>query len=712
MEQTSQVSGGESSLDQGLPLNRELWQAFLEKAWLIACIMAAALTAGIWIGMRSPVVYQSRAVIELDFGEKKILAIDDVDKRDFRGGVDQLNTIANNVRSSVIIKRVVGANNLTNHHYFSEGTNALKEKDIVSKVSGAVDARLRRMTRLIDVTVELGDAALAQTLAQSVVEEYIKQSFEDRAGFGTNTSQFLMGEEKRIKAQLILAENAVTQYLQTNSSSLGKGQDIVTEEYKALNEKRALATDERRDFEREFEMARRAGNRVSDLLTLASVSRIPEVVSVKEAFIKQEANVVELLLRYKEKHPAMIKARVELEAARQQFEGEVLKVPIRLSQQLQGAIEKEKGLELALKEQEKKLSLLNSQRSGFEHLQNDVNQQRNFHEVVIKRLRELDIVSGNKNKSEVRIIEPASFPSSPIRPNKKMLVVYALCVGLALSVGIIWLLVQLDTTIKSVDHAERMLGIPVLGAVPKNKLIKDGKGRLFISDDPQSLCAEAFRSMRASLGLLGREEDRKVVFFTSAVPSEGKSFCCVNYAVAYAQQGKRTLIIDFDLRKPALAESFGVEGEHMGVSDVLLGRTQIEQCVQKTRFDNLFLLTAGTTVPNPAEILSGQWTAKLIQEAAVKFDHVVLDNAPINAVSDALLIVKEAHTVCLVANARKTSHRVVLRALEMLRRAGVKPSGIVLNFLPQTAGSGYYYYYSGNKYYGQKGVYGAASSRG
>jgi len=89
-----------------------------------------------------------------------------------------------------------------------------------------------------------------------------------------------------------------------------------------------------------------------------------------------------------------------------------------------------------------------------------------------------------------------------------------------------------------------------------------------------------------------------------------------------------------------------------------------------------------------------------------KFDKVVLDNAPINAVSDALLVVSEAQTICLVANARKTSLRVVQRALEMLRRAGVKPSGVVLNFLPQGAGSGYYYYYSGNKYYGKDGVYG------
>ena len=261
------------------------------------------------------------------------------------------------------------------------------------------------------------------------------------------------------------------------------------------------------------------------------------------------------------------------------------------------------------------------------------------------------------------------MPLIPIRPNKRMIMVYSMVLGLGLSAGLIWVLQMLDSTIKSVDQAERQFGLPVLGAVPKNKLIKDGKGRLFMSDDPTSLCAEAFRSLRASLSLLGREEDRKIILFTSAVPSEGKSFCCVNYAVSHAQQGKRTLVIDFDLRKPSLSETFGVQGDPPGVTDVMLGRKPLEECVQKTRFDNLFLLTAGHTVPNPAELLSGPWAKQLIKEAAGKYDQVVLDNAPVNAVSDTLLLVKEAQTVCLVMHAKRTSVRVVSRALEMLRRA-------------------------------------------
>lgn len=703
MEPLGQPNGENLSSDTGSQLGRELWRGFLEKAWLIASIMAAAAVVGVWIGSSSPSVYQSRSVVSVEFTDSTVVAIVDVEKKE-RGSTEILNTIASNIKSTAILRRVVVEKNLTKHPALTGGTNVLSEEQAVGVLRLGVDARLRRLTRLIDVTADLGDPKLAELVAQSVVEEYIKQTEEDRQGVGSNAGKFLADEERKLKTRLMAAETAVQRYLATNDISLLDKTDILTEEFKALSDKCTAAKTDRLLIEGDWNQAQLVGVKTEQLLTLPSVGRSPEVVALKEKLQVQEANVSNLELRYKDKHPAMVQARNELVASRKAFDEEVQKAPARLKHMREAAIEKEKNLDQALKVAEKKLGQLSQARIELDRLQREVVSERRLYDEIAKRWREVDVTGGIK-KSDVRIVESSNL-GYLIRPNKRMILIQALALGLVLSVGLVWLLQQLDTSIKSVDHAERLLGLPVLGAVPKNKLVRDGRSRLFMSDDPQSLCAEAFRSMRASLGLLGREEDRKVVFFTSAVPSEGKSFCCVNYAVAYAQQGKRTLVIDFDLRKPTLAESFGLESQGAGVSDVLLGKATLDECVQKTRFDNLFLLTAGRTVPNPAEILSGQWAKQLIREAAVKFDHVVLDNAPINAVSDALLIVKEAQTICVVANARKTSHRVVLRALEMLRRAGVKPSGVVLNFLPQSAGSGYYYYYSGNKYYGNKGVYG------
>lgn len=690
---------------------RDFWQALLDKAWLVVCIMLAAAALGVWHGARSPVVYQSKAVLYFDSGEVNVINIQEVEKRE-KAGIDLLNSIANNLKSSVILSRVVKANKLTNHVYFTQGTNAISEERLTRQLAYVVDARLRRFTRLIDVSVELGNAKLAQVIGQSVMEEFLKQNAEDRVGAGTNAGHALLASEAAIKQRLLKAEHAVAEYRRTNNISLQDTSDIQTADFKAMAEKLNEAKDEVRLLELEWGMSQKVGNSVDELLKLPMIARSPEVAALKDKLQSHEAALSNLQLRYKEKHPTMIQARNELSTLKAQFEVEIRRAPERLKLMREGAMAKEKKLEQELREQEKKLGQLSLLRIEYDRLQREAASERKLYDTVINRLREIDLTGSIEKKSEFRIIEPASLPSIPIRPNKKMILLYALMVGMAASVGLIWLLVQVDSSIKSVDHAERVFGLPVLGAIPKNKLITDGKGRLFITDDPQSLCAEAFRTLRAALSLLGRDEDRKVVLFTSAVPSEGKSFTGANYAVAHAQQGKKTLIIDLDLRKPSLSETFGVSSNQIGATDVMLGREPFEKGVQTTRFENLFLMTAGKMVPNPAELLAGPWAKQLIEEASKRYDKVVLDNAPVNAVSDTLLICKEAQTICLVMHSRRTPVRVVSRALEMLRRAGGKPSGVVLNFLPGSAGAGYYYYYSGNKYYGSKGVYGASSSKG
>lgn len=710
--QNTEDLGNQTELGQSGAIGlRDIWQTLLDKAWLVVCVMLAAAALGVWHGARSPVIYQSKAVLYFDSGEIQVLNIQDIERKE-KAGLDLLHSIANNLKSSIILRRVVRQNELTNHVYFTEGTNRVGEDAIVRHLAGAVDAKLRRTTRLFDVTVELGDAKLTQVIGQSVLDEFLKQISEERVGAGTNAGHALLASESTIKARLLKAEHAVAEYRRTNNISLQDTSDILTVEFKALAEKLNEAKDEVRLLELEWGMSQKVGNSVEELLKLPMIARSPEVVALKEKLQAQESALSNLQLRYREKHPAMIQARNEMATVRVQFEEEIRRAPERLKLAREGALAKEKQLDGELKEQEKKLGNLSLLRIEYDRLQREAASERKLYDTVINRLREIDLTGGIEKKSEYKIIEPASLPTYPVRPNKRMILAYALVLGLAISVGLVWLIQQLDNSIKSVDHAERVFGLPVLGAIPKNKLITDGKGRLFITDDPQSLCAEAFRTLRAALGLLGRDEDRKVVLFTSAVPSEGKSFTGANYAVAQAQQGKKTLIIDLDLRKPSLSETFGVSSNQIGATDVMLGREPFEKAVQTTRFENLFLMTAGKMVPNPAELLAGPWAKQLIGEACKRYDKVVLDNAPVNAVSDTLLICKEAQTICLVMHARRTPVRVVSRALEMLRRAGGKPSGVVLNFLPGSAGAGYYYYYSGNKYYGSKGVYGASSSKG
>ncbi|MGH8102648.1 MAG: hypothetical protein ACREIW_15235, partial [Chthoniobacterales bacterium] len=322
-----------------------------------------------------------------------------------------------------------------------------------------------------------------------------------------------------------------------------------------------------------------------------------------------------------------------------------------------------------------------------------------------------------------------------------------LLAGLAAGLGFIFGVDALDRSIKTVDQAEITLGLPVLAAIPEVKAEtksthpQRATGHLqqyrLVAEIPDGPVAEAFRNLRAALSLLGPEAERKVTLFTSAVPDEGKSFTCANYALVLAQQGYRVLLVDGDLRRPSMHKIFqmpaaknissGSSAGVPGLVDCLVGETKLESAARPISIEQidaggtrdstgarevptaahgqLFVLGSGRRAPNPAELLSGFSFDRLIADATKTFDRVVIDSAPVLAVSDTLLMTLQAQTVCIVLRARKTPREAVRRAISLLAGSGATPAGVVLNRLPQRHGVGYYYYYASPGYGAGEGSY-------
>ena len=215
---------------------------------------------------------------------------------------------------------------------------------------------------------------------------------------------------------------------------------------------------------------------------------------------------------------------------------------------------------------------------------------------------------------------------------------------------------------------------------------------------PASPVAEAFRSLRASLQVVPSTRGRHIVIFTSAEPDEGKTFCAINSAIAFAQQGLRTLLIDADLRVSMVGRMIVPEANGPGLTDFLEGRIDIGGALQRTDVPNLSVMTAGTPAKQPAELLAGPVFGELLRTLRSDFDRIVIDTVPVLAVADVLLLGENAELVCLVVRAAKTSRKCVLRARDMLTNANCKASGIVLNQLVFRSNSGY------NRYIGKYGA--------
>ena len=625
---------------------------------------------------------------------------------------------------------------------------------------------VRRSSRLIDLYVTNYDPVIAQRLAEAVAREYIRSAIERRMGFSQQSLRYLLEEEERLKNNLRKSEHAVAEYKEKTPDALqlgggaastgaqpgaGSGAGttrggLVEDKLQELTSKLTAAKADRMRLEGELKQVEQTGENVDGLVAIPSIGSATLVADRRRDVVQLEATVATLSQRYKEKHPKMLAARAALTEARAALKRTVLAQPAVLKSTIEQAHTTEANLTVAAREQEKAALALNKAAIGYQELARQAETDRALYESVLRQIKETNLTKDVKT-TPISIVEHSPVPRFPVSPSIPKSIILGLLGGLALGLGFVYVVDIMDRSIKTVDQAETTLALPVLSAVPEirsKKGARDGQtptdskppaasaSYRLMAEAPEGPTAEAFRNLRASLALLGPEAERKVFLFTSAVPNEGKSFSSANYALALAQQGYRVLLIDGDLRRPSLHKIFlptsgqvADEDDSKGVVDCLVGTADLSSAVRKAetgRFETeatekatatggeLSVLTGGRRAPNPAELLSGPAFGRLLSEATSLYDRIVIDTAPVLAVSDTLLMTPLVQTVCVVVYAGKTPRNAVQRALGMLTGAGGRPAGVILNRMPRRRGSGYYYYYATHGY--GKGAYGSYGSYG
>jgi capsular exopolysaccharide synthesis family protein len=436
------------------------------------------------------------------------------------------------------------------------------------------------------------------------------------------------------------------------------------------------------------------------------------VAQIATDVAKHENDFVLIRQRYREKHPKYILASASLDGLKQQLAATVLKVRARIQESLriawQNALTAHHGLETQLHDAETNAMQLSEIAVRFNVLSRQVESDKAQFDSIITRLSETK-VAAQITPERIRVIQPALVPELPASPKIKLIFALALFGGLAVGLATAFALESMNTSFRTVEEAEHYLALPVLGAIPKMPKADIGRNKLVAAQDANSPGAEVFRTLRATLSMLGREKDRKTYLFTSSLPSEGKTFTSLNYSVSLAQQGLSTLLVDIDLRRPSVEAFFtGKHRQLPGVTDYFLGRAKFsELCLQHKDISKLFWMPSGGSVPNPSELLMQADFQQLLNEGLARFDRIVFDTAPLLPVSDTLLLASKVQTVVLVVQGCKTSRKAVEHSVQLLNKANAPIGGIVLNLLPNRRFSGYYYsYYHGYGYghygYGDK----------
>lgn len=687
---------------------KRLYHTLIERLWLVAiCVVLAVLVTAGYI-RRQPTLYSASAVVQVEQDEARVVKVEKFQSDDLRFP-DALRTIEQTLKSRTVLERVVDSLKLHQDPNFTSSTVEPTREEVAAILDRMVAVRLRKGTRLLDVSVVHFNPQLAANIANAVVSEFVAQGYEQNAAVSTEATTFLSKEGRRLQLKLEESEKALQEFRdRTKSVSLEERNDIVTARLKELNGKLTEVNSTTLRFKAELAQVEKLGTSVAALLVMPAVNADPIVAEAKSALSKLESDFASLKGRYKEGHPKYVQMVSTIDTWQRALTNAVLKVPQSFRSAYESATASEAALQEELQRQEGISRELTKALTDYNRLARDVDGNRTLYDAVQYRLKEAALTRDLK-PSKVQLNSRAIAPAKPFSPNKTQLMIRGTLAGIVLGVLFALGINALDSSLKTVDDAEDYLHLPVLSAVPRVKS-KDGHV-LLMDDDAKSPAAEAFRTLRTSVSMLGRAEHRRTFLFTSAVPQEGKTFSSLNFSLCLAQQGLKTVVIDGDLRRPAIEKSLVPKGARRpGVTEYLTGQKQLDDIVQTISHENFFYIPAGTIAPNPAELLSQRNFDQLIDEALLRFDRVVVDSAPVHAVSDTLLMLHKIQTVIVVVRSGKTPRKAVGRAVEMLLKADAPLAGIVLNRQVRRRLAGGYdpdHSYSYDSKYSEKGVYGA-----
>jgi capsular exopolysaccharide synthesis family protein len=404
--------------------------------------------------------------------------------------------------------------------------------------------------------------------------------------------------------------------------------------------------------------------------------------------------------KYGPKHPEMVALNQELDNLRALKKREIQNIVDSLKANHDIALKQERALNQALRASEGETISRDKIAIQFQVLQQEAESNRQLYDLLLKRLKESSVTEENRTVN-IYVIDRAEMPTSAVRPKKSQGILIALVLGLGLGFGLAFFAEYLDDTVKSPEDLERHFSLPYLGSLPHFNLKPEAKGGsdLLVLDDPQSQAAESYRGLRTGILFSTPDRSPRTILVTSATASEGKTITSANIALVMARAGDRTLLVDLDMRRPRLHKSLKLQNER-GVSNILVGEGDWRSFVQETPVPNLHFIASGPLAPNPAELIASERMKGLIHEWAEAYDRVIIDTAPITAVTDPVLLSRLVDGAVILIQSGATSRRIIAAGIRQILDVQGRILGAVLNNV-DTHHGGYYYHYYKHYYYGE-----------
>jgi len=691
-------------------------QIILGRKWLILGF-AGALVALVAIGTSLQAkLYEARVSVLVGRETPRLLTADPMPQERFRDK-DYLKTQTAILTSRSHLEKVI-------RYLIAEGFygKATTEPDPVqvTNLAGALQTRVVVTTiednMVMRIAVQGTVPERVARLANAVAEVYASSSSDQKSAMARQAVEWLQGRLEDARTDLTNAEAELREYKEKENIISDEADPLAAMSFVRLNDDYLTARVQRIGLESRIDALRRAkaANKAGapDQSLDQEVKKQMRVTLTKE-YLDTQMQLKDLSQRYSQEHPDIIALKGKSERLQNTIKGlDEPEMPGQDSSALPSGnladlqseysqlLSREKALEAALAAHKVQSRNVSRTSVSFALLKQKVELKKQTYTDLQGRLNDARL-SGELKSSSVQILDRALVPGAPFQPQPLRNTLMAIPIGLVLGIGLALLMDTLDRRVKSPQDVAQVLKLPLLTVVPGIGLGEgvgrdEGKAKLVTIQQPRSHAAECYRNLRTSILFSSGRPVPRTIVVTSAVAGEGKSTTAANLAVVMAQSGRKVLLIDADLRRPALQRYF-VRRESRGLIRILKDGAKLEEAVQPSEVENLDLLLCHGIPTNPSELLGSDRMQALINEMKSRYDTIIIDSPVIISVPDAVILAARAEAVVMVHCPKATDRDMVRFAREKLDEVNANILGLVMNRVDVKKGG---YMYSNYMYYG------------
>lgn len=699
------------------PILVQYWQAVLRHKIAIAIIVSICIALGIIITLLTTPYYTSTSTIEISREQDRVTNVEGVVASDSAAqSLEFYQTQYSLLESRSLAERVARAQNLAAKDDFFEIFDVDPDNSgLLTEASNtqSAEARNRRLSiaanlleqniaitpirgsSLVDVNFESPSPTLSAQISNAWVEQFIASSLDRRYNSTAEARKFLVERLADLKQRLEDSERNLTTYAdnkeiitlssqQTQDGKTVSQKTLASANLEALNAELARATADR--IAAESEANQRSGDKTS--FTNSALSNL------REERAKVQAEYAKLMVQFEPEYPAARALESQIAALDKSIVAEDTRSRTGTSARYQEALDRERQLRAQVNELKNQFSSERRDSIQYNIFQREVDTNRELYNGILQRHREIGVAGvGANNISVVDRAQPSNRPSSP---NLLFNVALAILASLGLAAAYVFVMEQIDQTLKDTSDLKSKLGIAPLGSIPD----LEKEDILLSLGDKKSVAWEAYLSIRTSLAFLTDHGVPRSFLLTSTRPNEGKSTSALALAAVLASTKKRILLIDGDMRNPSLHQMLGTKNTK-GLSNYLAGEDNLDQLIEKGSAYEFDAMPAGPIPPNAAELLSSSRMRELVTKLSGTYDTVIIDAPPVLGLADIPLLADSVEGVIYTIESGGVKLRGIQSAIQRVRssRAHIF-GGIVTKVQAKHSGYGYGYSYQYN--YGSK----------